>query len=139
MERVIIIGCPGSGKSTFGRKLKCITDLPLFYNDKPVVIDIDSIDGTAMMSIPAFGWRPLKKRLKNENYIDRFLSATTIKSTCFDTSRRFCSSLSISGSYVTIPANIQSISTLICSYHSNHLYFNITLYNFSYGKLTLIF
>ena len=39
-----------------------ITDLPLFYNDKPVVIDIDTSDGIAMMSIPAFGWRPLKKR-----------------------------------------------------------------------------
>lgn len=33
MERVIIIGCPGSGKSTFGRKLKCITDLPLYHLD----------------------------------------------------------------------------------------------------------
>ena len=33
MEKVIIIGCPGSGKSTFGRKLKCITDLPLYHLD----------------------------------------------------------------------------------------------------------
>ncbi|MBQ9975550.1 MAG: adenylate kinase, partial [Clostridia bacterium] len=33
MERVIIIGCPGSGKSTFGRKLKHITGLPLYHLD----------------------------------------------------------------------------------------------------------
>ena len=33
MEKVIIIGCPGSGKSTFGRKLKCITGLPLYHLD----------------------------------------------------------------------------------------------------------
>lgn len=41
-----------------------ITDLPLFYNDKAVVIDIDTSDGVAMISIPAFGWRPLKKRVQ---------------------------------------------------------------------------
>ncbi len=33
MEKVIIIGCPGSGKSTFGRKLKSITGLPLYHLD----------------------------------------------------------------------------------------------------------
>lgn len=33
MKKVIIIGCPGSGKSTFGRKLKGITDLPLYHLD----------------------------------------------------------------------------------------------------------
>lgn len=33
MKKVIIIGCPGSGKSTFGRKLKSITDLPLYHLD----------------------------------------------------------------------------------------------------------
>ena len=33
VEKVIIIGCPGSGKSTFGRKLKSITDLPLYHLD----------------------------------------------------------------------------------------------------------
>ena len=33
MEKVIIIGCPGSGKSTFGRNLKAITGLPLFHLD----------------------------------------------------------------------------------------------------------
>lgn len=33
MNKVIIIGCPGSGKSTFGRKLKEITGLPLYHLD----------------------------------------------------------------------------------------------------------
>ncbi|MDE6444498.1 MAG: hypothetical protein K2K64_08795 [Muribaculaceae bacterium] len=33
MERVLIIGCPGAGKSTFGRKLAKITGLPLFHLD----------------------------------------------------------------------------------------------------------
>ncbi len=33
MKKVIIIGCPGSGKSTFGRKLKNRTGLPLFHLD----------------------------------------------------------------------------------------------------------
>lgn len=33
MERAIIIGCPGSGKSTFARKLRDATGLPLYYLD----------------------------------------------------------------------------------------------------------
>lgn len=33
MEKVIVIGCPGSGKSTFSRKLKNITGLPLCHLD----------------------------------------------------------------------------------------------------------
>lgn len=33
MKRVIIIGCPGSGKSTFARILAKKTDLPLYYLD----------------------------------------------------------------------------------------------------------
>ena len=33
MRKVIIIGCPGSGKSTFARKLNSITGLPVFYLD----------------------------------------------------------------------------------------------------------
>ena len=33
MKKVIIIGCPGAGKSTFARKLKEKTGLPLFYLD----------------------------------------------------------------------------------------------------------
>lgn len=33
MQKVIIIGCPGAGKSTFGRKLADVTGLPLHYLD----------------------------------------------------------------------------------------------------------
>lgn len=33
MQKVIIIGCPGSGKSTFARKLQSKTNLPLYYLD----------------------------------------------------------------------------------------------------------
>lgn len=33
MKRVIVIGCPGSGKTTFSEKLSACTGLPLFYLD----------------------------------------------------------------------------------------------------------
>ncbi len=33
MKKVIIIGCPGSGKSTFARTLQKITGLPLYHLD----------------------------------------------------------------------------------------------------------
>lgn len=33
MEKVIIIGCPGSGKTTFAEKLNKCTGLPLYYLD----------------------------------------------------------------------------------------------------------
>jgi len=33
MKKVMVIGCPGSGKSTFSRKLHAITRLPLFHLD----------------------------------------------------------------------------------------------------------
>ncbi len=33
MKKIIVIGCPGSGKSTFSKKLHKITDIPLFHLD----------------------------------------------------------------------------------------------------------
>ncbi len=33
MQKVIVIGCPGAGKSTFSRRLHDITGLPLFHLD----------------------------------------------------------------------------------------------------------
>lgn len=33
MQKIIVIGCPGSGKTTFSEKMKQKTDLPLFYLD----------------------------------------------------------------------------------------------------------
>ena len=33
MKKMIVIGCPGSGKSTFARSLRDLTSIPLFYLD----------------------------------------------------------------------------------------------------------
>lgn len=33
MKKVIVIGCPGSGKTTFAEKLNKLTEIPLFYLD----------------------------------------------------------------------------------------------------------
>ena len=33
MKKIIVIGCPGSGKSTFSRSLHNITNIPLFHLD----------------------------------------------------------------------------------------------------------
>lgn len=32
-EKAIVIGCPGAGKSTFAKKLRDYSGLPLFYLD----------------------------------------------------------------------------------------------------------
>lgn len=34
MKKVIVIGCPGSGKSTFSKSLSAVTGLPLYHLDK---------------------------------------------------------------------------------------------------------
>ena len=34
MKKVIILGCPGAGKSTFARRLRDLTGLPLYYLDQ---------------------------------------------------------------------------------------------------------
>ena len=34
MKRILVIGCPGAGKSTFARKLRDLTGLPLHYLDR---------------------------------------------------------------------------------------------------------
>lgn len=34
MRRAVVIGCPGGGKSTFARKLRDATGLPLYYLDQ---------------------------------------------------------------------------------------------------------
>ena len=34
MKKIIVIGCPGAGKSTFARRLKEMTGLPLYYLDQ---------------------------------------------------------------------------------------------------------
>lgn len=34
MKKIIVIGCPGAGKSTFARRLRDLTGLPLYYLDR---------------------------------------------------------------------------------------------------------
>ena len=34
MQKVLVIGCPGGGKSTFARALRDSTGLPLYYLDR---------------------------------------------------------------------------------------------------------
>ena len=34
MKKIMVIGCPGSGKSTFSRELHKITDIPVFHLDR---------------------------------------------------------------------------------------------------------
>ena len=34
MQKALVIGCPGSGKSTFARRLQALTGLPLIYLDQ---------------------------------------------------------------------------------------------------------
>ena len=34
MQKVLVIGCPGAGKSTFARRLRDATGLPLYYLDR---------------------------------------------------------------------------------------------------------
>ena len=34
MQKILVIGCPGSGKSTFARQLRDMTGLPLHYLDR---------------------------------------------------------------------------------------------------------
>ena len=37
IRKAIVIGCPGSGKSTFSRKLRDLTGLPLYYLDRWII------------------------------------------------------------------------------------------------------
>lgn len=42
-----------------------LTDLPLFHDNESVIaVDINEENGASMISIPAYGWRPLTKRLE---------------------------------------------------------------------------
>lgn len=51
MNRVLVIGCPGAGKTTFARQLARITDLPLIHLDqqfwRPGWIEPDQASWTA--------------------------------------------------------------------------------------------
>ena len=62
MKRVIVIGCPGAGKSTFSRKLATKTGLPLHYLDmiwhKPdrTVVGREEFDDRLFEIIPQTEW-----------------------------------------------------------------------------------
>ncbi|OAN99107.1 5,10-methylene-tetrahydrofolate dehydrogenase, partial [Staphylococcus hominis] len=42
-----------------------ITDLPMFYHQNVLALDINKKNGAAIFSYPAFGWRPVKNRFKH--------------------------------------------------------------------------
>lgn len=78
MERVIIIGCPGSGKSTFARKLQSYTGLPLiyldvlFWNQDKTTVSCEEFDKRLESVLVTECWmidgnynRTLETRLKN--------------------------------------------------------------------------
>lgn len=63
MKKILVIGCPGSGKSTFARKLRDVTGLPLYYLD----MIYHNPDKTTV-SQEAFDMR-LKEILKTDSWI----------------------------------------------------------------------
>ena len=42
-----------------------LTDLPIIKNKHVVAFDINSKNGASLISLPAYGWRPIKKRIKH--------------------------------------------------------------------------
>jgi hypothetical protein len=40
-----------------------LTDLPIFENKNVVAVDINKTNGAIIISLPAYGWRPLRKRV----------------------------------------------------------------------------
>ena len=77
MKRIIVIGCPGSGKSTFSRKLRDKTGLPLYHLDmiwhKPDKTNVsrDEFDNALNVIVHTESWiidgnysRTMEQRLK---------------------------------------------------------------------------
>ena len=77
MERIMVIGSPGAGKSTFSRKLRDVTGLPLYYLDTiwhkqdRTYISKEEFDEKLMDIVKEDRWiidgnyqRTLKKRLE---------------------------------------------------------------------------
>ena len=78
MKKVIVIGCPGSGKSTFARKLKDITELPLhhldmmYWNENKTTVEREVFDARLKDVIATSKWiidgnyaRTMETRLNN--------------------------------------------------------------------------
>ena len=99
MKKVLILGCPGAGKSTFARKLRDKTGLPLYYLDmiwhKPDRTTITKQEFDAKLSeiIKQEEWiidgnygRTLEMRFKECDtrlYLQRRLSMATVRWTFF--------------------------------------------------------
>lgn len=77
MRRMIVIGCPGAGKSTFARKLRDKTGLPLYYLDRiwhlpdRTTVTRDEFDAELMEILRSDSWiidgnyrRTLEMRLR---------------------------------------------------------------------------
>lgn len=62
MKKIIVIGCPGSGKSTFSRELHKITDIPIFHLDRmywnadKTVVDGDIFQERLLSAIREEAW-----------------------------------------------------------------------------------
>ncbi|ARD75415.1 5,10-methylene-tetrahydrofolate dehydrogenase [Staphylococcus xylosus] len=59
-----------------------LTDLPIIRNGNAVAFDINSSNGASLISIPSYGWRPIKKRLQRSilgiiEAIDEYNEPTT--------------------------------------------------------------
>lgn len=78
MKKIIVIGCPGAGKSTFARELWELTGLPLIYLDRlwhkadRTTVTRDEFDSALTQAMAADEWiidgnyiRTLEMRLRN--------------------------------------------------------------------------
>ena len=62
MEKVIVIGCPGAGKSTFAKQLQPLLDLPLYHLDQ-------------------LNWLPDKTTVSKEQFVTRL--DTILRQACW--------------------------------------------------------
>ena len=81
MKKVIVIGCPGAGKSTFARKLSAKTGLPLHYLDM-----IRHLPDRTTLSREEFAARLEKITSEDEWIIDgNYLHTMPLRLRCCDT------------------------------------------------------
>lgn len=94
MKRILVIGCPGAGKSTFARKLRDVLELPLvyldmlFWNSDKTTVSRDEFDRRLSEVLKQDEWiidgnynRTLETRLK---YCDTVFFLDFPKDVCLD-------------------------------------------------------